>query len=282
MIDRLNRLGRFVARVVARFAEESLDQTSASLAYTTLLSIVPLVAVVLGAMSAMPSFLSMVDQLDSTMRNLLPEHSADLIIKYVLDFSAKARKVTIAGLFALVVTVYAMLNTVENALNKVWKVPQNRSWWRRFALYTALILLWPLVFAYVVAAVSYAVSLSSGLVFEQVWLQKLLSKGTGVLVAAIFFGGLYFAVPNARVRLLDALCGGFFTAFGLLLMQRAFELYLSHFPSVTLVYGAFATVPIFLLWLYLSWAVVLLGALVVVTRHEFRRRDGVPVGYDSV
>ena len=282
MIDRLNRLGRFVARVVARFAEESLDQTSASLAYTTLLSIVPLVAVVLGAMSAMPSFLSMVDQLDSTMRNLLPEHSADLIIKYVLDFSAKARKVTIAGLVALIVTVYAMLNTVENALNKVWRVPQNRSWWRRFALYTALILLWPLVFAYVVAAVSYAVSLSSGLVFEQVWLQKLLSKGTGVLVAAIFFGGLYFAVPNARVRLLDALYGGFFSAFGLLLMQRAFELYLSHFPSVTLVYGAFATVPIFLLWLYLSWAVVLLGALVVVTRHEFRRLDRIPVSRDSV
>ena len=282
MIDRLNRLGRFVARVVARFAEESLDQTSASLAYTTLLSIVPLVAVVLGAMSAMPSFLSMVDQLDSTMRNLLPEHSADLIIKYVLDFSAKARKVTIAGLVALVVTVYAMLNTVENALIKVRRVPQNRSWWRRFALYTALILLWPLVFAYVVAAVSYAVSLSSGLVFEQVWLQKLLSKGTGVLVAAIFFGGLYFAVPNARVRLLDALYGGFFSAFGLLLMQRAFELYLSHFPSVTLVYGAFATVPIFLLWLYLSWAVVLLGALVVVTRHEFRRLDRIPVGRDSV
>ena len=282
MIDRLNRLGRFVARVVARFAEESLDQTSASLAYTTLLSIVPLVAVVLGAMSAMPSFLSMVDQLDSTMRNLLPEHSADLIIKYVLDFSAKARKVTIAGLVALVVTVYAMLNTVENALNKVWRVPQNRSWWRRFALYTALILLWPLVFAYVVAAVSYAVSLSSGLVFEQVWLQKLLSKGTGVLVAAIFFGGLYFAVPNARVRLLDALYGGFFSAFGLLLMQRAFELYLSHFPSVTLVYGAFATVPIFLLWLYLSWAVVLLGALVVVTRHEFRRLKRIPVSRDSV
>ena len=282
MIDRLNRLGRFVARVVARFAEESLDQTSASLAYTTLLSIVPLVAVVLGAMSAMPSFLSMVDQLDSTMRNLLPEHSADLIIKYVLDFSAKARKVTIAGLVALVVTVYAMLNTVENALNKVWRVPQNRSWWRRFALYTALILLWPLVFAYVVAAVSYAVSLSSGLVFEQVWLQKLLSKGTGVLVAAIFFGGLYFAVPNARVRLLDALYGGFFSAFGLLLMQRAFELYLSHFPSVTLVYGAFATVPIFLLWLYLSWAVVLLGALVVVTRHEFRLLKRIPVSRDSV
>ncbi len=282
MIDRLNRLGRFVARVVARFAEESLDQTSASLAYTTLLSIVPLVAVVLGAMSAMPSFLSMVDQLDSTMRNLLPEHSADLIIKYVLDFSAKARKVTIAGLVALIVTVYAMLNTVENALNKVWRVPQNRSWWRRFALYTALILLWPLVFAYVVAAVSYAVSLSSGLVFEQVWLQKLLSKGTGVLVAAIFFGGLYFAVPNARVRLLDALYGGFFSAFGLLLMQRAFELYLSHFPSVTLVYGAFATVPIFLLWLYLSWAVVLLGALVVVTRHEFRLLKRIPVSRDSV
>ena len=281
-MNRLRRLGRVAMRIVARFAEEDLDQTSASLAYTTLLSIVPLVAVVLGVMSAMPSFLSMVDQLDGAMRNMLPEHSAGLIVKYILDFSAKASKVTVAGLCALVVTVYALLHTVENALNKVWKVPQQRAWWRRFALYATLILLWPLVFAYAVAAISYAVSLSSGLVFEQIWLKKLLSKGTGIFVAAIFFGGLYFALPNARVRLLDALYGGFFAAFGLLLMQRAFELYLSYFPTVTLVYGAFATVPIFLLWLYLSWAVILLGALVVVTLHEFRHREGVPVGHDSV
>ena len=149
----------------------------------------------------------------------------------------------------------------------------TRSWWRRVGLYTALILLWPLAVAYVVAAISFAVSLSAGLVVEQKWLHSLLSKATVVSVSAVFFAGLYFAVPNARVRLSDALCGGFFAAFGFLLMQKGFELYLSYFPSITLVYGAFATVPIFLLWLYLSWAMVLLGALVVVTLPEFRHRN---------
>ena len=90
MNARLSLVGRFFFRVFRRFAEEDFDQASASLAFTTLLSIVPLVAVVLGAMSAMPSFLSMVDQLDHVMRNMLPERSADMIIEHVFAFSQKA------------------------------------------------------------------------------------------------------------------------------------------------------------------------------------------------
>lgn len=270
MKSRSSLFGRFVIRVLRRFAEENFDQASASLAFTTLLSIVPLVAVVLGAMSAMPSFLVMVDQLDQVVRNMLPARSAGLIVEHVLDFSQKALNVTVVGLFVLVATVFALLHTVEHAFNNVWKSRKRRAWWRRVGLYSALILLWPLAVAYVVAAISYAVSLSSGLVIEQQWLHSLLSKATGVLVAALFFAGLYYAVPNAKVGLGNALSGGFFAAFGFLLMQKGFELYLSWFPSITLVYGAFATVPIFLLWLYLSWAVILLGALVAVTLPEFQ------------
>ncbi|MDR2786798.1 MAG: YihY family inner membrane protein [Candidatus Accumulibacter sp.] len=270
---RLRVIGRFFSRVFRRFADEELDQTSASLAFTTLLSIVPLVAVVLGAMSAMPSFLMMVDQLDHMIRNMLPQRSAGMIIEHVFDFSQKALNVTIVGLLALAVTALALLRTIERVFNKVWKAARKRSWWRCFALYTALILLWPLAVAYVVAAVSFAVSLSSGLVIEQPWLHKLLSKATGVLVAAIFFAGLYFAVPNVRVKWSDALLGGSFAAFGFLLMQKGFELYLSYFPSITLIYGAFAAVPILLLWLYLSWAMILLGALVTVSLPEFQERQ---------
>ena len=271
MTGRLGLAGRFFSRVFHRFTQENFDQLSASLAFTTLLSIVPLVAVVLGAMSAMPSFLTTIDQLEEMMRGMLPERSAGMIVEYVLDFSQKALKVTVVGLCALVVTAFALLHTVEKAFNKVWRAAKKRSWWRRIGLYAALILLWPLAVAYVVAAVSFAVSLSSGLVIEQLWLHQLLSKATGVFVAAVFFGGLYFAVPNVRVRFSDALSGGGFAALGFLLMQKGFELYLSYFPSVTLVYGTFATVPIFLLWLYLSWAMILLGALVVVGLHELRR-----------
>lgn len=271
MIDRPAFAIRFLVRIIRRFVREDFAQTSASLAFTTLLSIVPLVAVVLGVMSAMPSFLRMIDQLDQMMRNMLPERSAGMIVGHVLDFSQKALNVTVAGLLALAATAMALLRTVERAFNKVWKTARKRPWWRRIALYATLILLWPLAVAYVVAAVSFAVSLTSGLAIEQLWLHKLLSKTTGVFVAAIFFAGLYFAVPNVRVKLSDALFGGSFAALGFLLMQRGFELYLSYFPTVTLVYGAFATVPILLLWLYLSWAMILLGALVVVGLSEFPR-----------
>ncbi len=264
-------LCRFVGRVLRRFVEEGFDQASAALAFTTLLSIVPLVAVVLGSMSAMPSFLVMVDQLDNVVRNMLPERSAGLIVEHVLAFSQKALNVTVVGLLVLIATVFLLLQTVERAFNNVWKTTAMRSWWRRVGLYTALILLWPLAVAYVVAAISFAVSLSAGLVVEQKWLHSLLSKATMVSVSAVFFAGLYYAVPNARVKASHALAAGFFAAFGFLVMQKGFELYLAYFPSITLVYGAFATVPIFLLWLYLSWAMVLLGALFAATLREFRQ-----------
>ncbi|MDR3299665.1 MAG: YihY family inner membrane protein [Candidatus Accumulibacter sp.] len=269
--DSLFRAGRFIDRVFRRFTEENFAQTSASLAFTTLLSIVPLVAVVLGAMSAMPSFVVAVDHLDKVVRGMLPERSAGLIVEHLIDFSQKALNVTVAGLIALAVTALALLNTVEKAFNKAWKAAAKRSWWRRIALYAALIVLWPLAVAYIVSAVSFAVSLSSGLVIEQLWLHKLLSKATGIFITAVFFAGLYFVVPNASVKMSDALLGGGFAACGFFLMQKGFELYLSYFPVITLVYGAFATVPIFLLWLYLSWVMVLLGALVAVSLTESRR-----------
>ena len=259
----------FALRVLHRFIDEDFDQVSSSLAFTTLLSLVPLVAVVLGIMSVMPAFLVMVDQFDQVVRNMLPEHSAGLIVENILAFSQKALNVNLVGLLVLVATVLVLLQTVEHAFNRVWRTSEKRSWWRRLTLYSALIAVWPLAVAYVVAAISYAVTLSLDFVIELSWLHKLLSKATGVAVGAVFFAGLYYVVPHARVRLRDALSAGLFAAVAFLLMQKGFEVYLSLFPSITLVYGVFATVPIFLLWLYLSWAVVLLGALIAATLQEF-------------
>ena len=268
----------FMLRVLRRFVDENFDQTAAALAFTTLLSIVPLVAVVLGAMSAMPSFLVMVDQLDGVVRNLLPERSAGLIVEHVLRFSQKALNVTVVGLLVLIATVLLLLQTVERAFDAVWRAKEARYWYLRIVLYAALILLWPLAVAYVVAAISFAVSVSVGWVVEQRWLHGLLSKATLVSVSALFFSGLYYFVPNVRVRVSDALLAGLFAAFGFLLMQKGFELYLAYLPSITLVYGAFAAVPIFLLWLYLSWAMVLLGALVAATLLERRPAETAVTG----
>lgn len=274
MLPRLSCLRAFVARVRRRFVEENFDQLSASLAFTTLLSLVPLVAVVLGIMSVLPIFFEMAEQLDHfVVRSLLPERSAGLIIEYVLQFSQKATNVTLAGLAALVVTVLFLLLSIERAFNHVWRVKGDRPWWKKLRLYAAVLALWPFVVTCVVLATYYAVTASLGLIDDPVWLHSFMLRLAGLSIAAIFFAGLYLAVPNARVVPSDALTAGLFAALGFLLMQKGFEFYLSHFPSFTLVYGAFATVPIFLLWLYLSWAVVLLGALVAATLPEFRANN---------
>jgi len=270
MISRFSCLRAFVERILRRFVEENFVQLSASLAFTTLFSLVPLVAVVLGIMSVLPSFPSMVDQLDHfVVRNLLPERSAGMIIKYVLEFSQKATNVTLTGLAALVLTVLFLMLSIERAFNHVWRVVENRSWWKKLRLYVAVLALWPFIVSCVVLAIYYAVTASLGLIDDPEWLHSFMFKVAGLSVAAIFFAGFYFAVPNARVAPRDALWAGLFAAVGFMLMQKGFEFYLTNFPSFTLVYGAFAT----LLWLYLSWAVVLFGALLAASLPEFRGKS---------
>ena len=270
---RLFRLFRlFTLRIFRRFRDENVAQICAGLAYTTLLSLVPLVAVVLGVMSVLPSFPGLVDQLNQfVMRSLLPERSAGMIINYVLEFSQKAANVTVFGLAGLVASVLLLLLSIERTFNHVWRVSTRRPWWKKLRLYAAVLALWPFAVSGVLFAIYYAVTTSLGLIDDPEWLRSVVFKAAGLAVAAIFFAGLYVAVPNTRVAARDALWAGLFAALGFILMQKAFGLYLASFPSFTLVYGAFATVPIFLLWLYLSWAVVLLGALVAATLPEFRR-----------
>ena len=277
MTHLFSRSRAFAARIVHRFVEENFDQISASLAFTTLLSLVPLVAVVLGVMSVLPSFPGMVDQLNQfVMRSLLPERSAGMIINYVLEFSQKAANVTVFGLAGLVASVLLLLVSIERTFNHVWRVTEDRPWWKKLGLYAAVLALWPFVVSGVVLAIYYAVTTSLGLINEPEWLRGVVFKVVGLAVAAIFFAGLYVAVPNARVAAWDALWAGAFAALGFSLMQKCFGFYLASFPSFTLVYGAFATLPIFLLWLYLSWAMVLLGALVAATLPEFRCDDRQP------
>ena len=284
MKQRLSCARRFVARIFRRFVEENFDQISASLAFTTLLSLVPLVAVILGVLSLLPDFTGLFRKFDPyVLRTILPERGADLIIGHVLAFSKKAANVTLVGFAVLVGTVYLLLQTVENAFNHVWGVTGSRPWRRRLRLYSAVLVLWPVAVIGVIAAISYAVTISLGLVHDQRVVHDVLVKLAGLVTAAILLASLYYAVPNTRVVPADACWAGIFSACGFFLMQKCFGFYLAKFPSFKLVYGAFATLPIFLVWLYLSWAIVLIGALIAATLPEFRSGpekppEGPPVG----
>ena len=269
MLSRLSSLRAFVLRVWRRYVDEEFYQVNGSLAYTTLLSLVPLVAVVLGIVSMLPFFPVVVKELDVLIaQTFLPERNAGVIVTHIIEFSQQAANVTLAGVAGLIAAVLFLLLSVERAFNRVWRVQESRSWWKRARLAAVVLALWPFVVAAVILAISHAVTTSLGLIDDSERWHDVAFRVAGLAVAAFFFAALYATVPNARVRTRDALTAGVFAAAAFILMQKAFGFYLSLYPTFTLISGAFATVPIFLVWLYLSWSVVLGGALVAATLAE--------------
>jgi membrane protein len=258
-----------LGRALRRFLADGFDQIAASLAFTTLLSLVPLAALLLAIASAFPAYATYVDHVDRMLVNhLLPPGSAGLIAGKIFQFSRRAAEVSWAGVGVLVVTAFLLLNTIERAFNDAWRVKQPRPMWQRLILYVVVIAVWPLLIGGMLAGISYAVTTSLGLVGGLPWIKSLLLKLFSLVVLVIFFALLYRTVPSAPVSWRHAGLAGGFAAIGFVVLQKSFELYLSYFPSYKVIYGAFAVVPLFLLWVFLSWAVVLLGALVAESLPE--------------
>ncbi len=239
-------------------------QTSAALAFTTLLALVPLVTVVLAVAEAVPYLNLVIRRLDLLVQEaLLPTGAAGTIANSIGRFSHKAQQLTAAGLLMLGVTALLLMNTIEKALNHLWRV-KPRPLLARLRLYAFAMAVWPFILGAVAAAMSYAVSASLGLFDEPVWMRRIALKAVSMALLGLFFTFLYYAVPNAQVSRKAALTGGIFAMLAFSAMQKVFELYLASSAMLKSIYGAFAAFPVFLVWLHVSWMVVLFGGLVVV------------------
>lgn len=245
-----------------RFLGENMIQTSSALAFTTLMALVPLVTVVLAVAAAVPYFDLLISRLDLLVQeSLLPTGAARAIAGNIGKFSHKARQLTAAGLAVLSVTALLLMNTIERAFNHLWRV-KPRPILARLRLYVFAMAVWPFILGAVAAAMSFAVTTSLGLFDEPVWIRRVLLKTVSMLLLGLFFSFLYYAVPNAPVPRRAALTGGVFATLAFSVMQKVFELYLASSAMLKSIYGAFAVFPVFLVWLHLSWAVVLLGGLI--------------------
>lgn len=246
-----------------RFHSENMMQTSAALAFTTLLALVPLVTVVLAVAGAVPYFDRLVTRLDLLIReSLLPSGAAGQIAGNIGRFSHKAQQLTAAGIAILSVTAFLLMNTIERAFNHLWRV-QPRPILARLRLYAFVMAVWPFILGAVAGAMSFAVTTSLGLFDEPMWMRRILLKGMSMALLGLFFSFLYYAVPNADVSRRAALLGGVFATLAFAAMQKVFELYLASSAMLKSIYGAFAAFPVFLVWLHFSWAVVLFGGLIV-------------------
>jgi membrane protein len=255
-----------------RFDEERCVQIGASLTFTALLAIVPIITVALTLMSAFPVFRDLMLHIQTFLvANMLPE-SAESIAAYAEKFAENAARLTAAGLALLFVTAMIVLNTIDRAFNQIWRVPRRRPTVQRVFIYWAILTVGPVLIGASLSLTSWLVSQSLGLVKDLPLAGEAMLKLVPIGLTGIAFSLLYFAMPNRRVLVRDALSGGFLAALAFEGMKHGFALYIAHFPTHTVIYGAFASVPIFLLWIYLSWIVVLGGAVAAAVMPEWRDR----------
>ncbi|MFN7085893.1 MAG: YihY family inner membrane protein [Burkholderiales bacterium] len=267
-------LPELVHIVVRRFYEDRCLQIAASLAFTTLLAIVPLITVTLTLISAFPVFAKLSQALQRFVVEHLVPTAAGAVAGYAEQFSANAAKLTAVGAVFLVVTAIVLLMTIERAFNQIWRVSRQRPLFQRVLVYWTLLTIGPLLVGASLSLTSWLVSLSLGMVSDIPGAAVAVLRIVPVVLTSVALALLYLALPNRRVVFRDALLGGLMAGFAFEAMKRGFAFYIMQFPSYELVYGAFASVPVFLLWVYLSWLVVLSGAVVVAALPEWRARAG--------
>lgn len=264
-------LARDVLEFAVRRARDArLSQVAGSLTFTTVLSLVPLLAVVLAVFSAFPLFAEYRVALEKQLlASLLPEQISTTILRYLSQFATKATQLTALGLGFLVLVALTMVLTVDRVLNDLWQVQQRRPLTQRVLIYWALLTLGPLLIGASLVSTSYLTTISAGVVRQ-------LPRGVRELldVASLALGGFAFAamyvfVPNRRVYWRDALVGGFIASALAETVKAGFTAFIAR-GTYQSIYGAFATLPMFLVWVYVSWWVTLFGAAIAATLPMLR------------
>ncbi|MET0655646.1 MAG: YihY family inner membrane protein [Pseudoxanthomonas sp.] len=284
--DRLRdraRTGTFARFLAKRFLDDRLFQAAAALAYTTIFALVPLAMVVFGVLSAFPVFNEWSDQLsDYIFSNFVPS-AASSVSGYIKQYSASAGKLTIAGVIALVVSLLITLNSVEATFNRIWRVGTTRPQLSRFLVYWTVLTLGALV-----AAASLAISVrffalpmfatSGGKI-----LQTLSLSLAPVLIEFAAIAAIYRVVPHRTIKIRYAVAGALLATLLLEAIKWALGVYLSSFNSYQNIYGSVAVLPILLLWIYLGWVAILLGASFASAIAAFRYQPAsmrLPLGYE--
>jgi membrane protein len=246
-----------------RFREDRLGMTAGSLTFTTLIALVPLLTVTLALFTAFPMFSTFQGSLERLfLQNLVPDTIARPVLSALSQFAGKASRMGALGLAALAVTALALIMTIDRTLNAIWRVRRPRSLGRRLLIYWAALTVGPLVLGASLTMTSSVLSATRG------WLGAvpggfgLLLDGVQFALLVLFAAGLYHFVPNTEVRWRHALAGGLFVGVAIEVAKKGLVWYVGAVPMLTSVYGAFSILPILLLWVYLLWVVVLLGAVI--------------------
>lgn len=266
IVKYLRELWRRIRYLVSRYAADRCSENAAALTYMSLFALVPLLTVLYTMASAVPVFQGLEANLQQLLfRHFVPESSSD-IQNYLEDFSRQAKQLTGPGIAFLIVTAVLMLRNIEKAFNLIWRARRNRSAVASFLLYWAVLTLAPISVGLALGVGTYLTSYAPALAeYDIIGVQAFLLRAAPLLLTTAAFSLLYVAVPNCHVPYRHALIGGLGAALAFNIARALFTQFVVG-SSITFIYGAFAAVPLFLLWIYVSWIIVLMGGILV---HSF-------------
>lgn len=270
---RSGRARAFAVFLWVRFRDDRCPQSAGALAFTTLISLVPLTAAILGVLSAFPVFSRwQADLTNFVFDNFVPA-AGRTVQAYLTEFASKASQATAIGVVVLLFSAISLMMSIEDAFNRIWRVATARTATSRFLMYWTALSLGPLLLVTALALSSYLFALPLVAGYEaQLGIKARVLNLLPFLIVWVSLIASYLIIPNRTVRLRDATIGALLAALLFEAAKRGFAFYLGTLTSYEQVYGALAVIPVFMLWIYLSWLVVLLGASVCAAISAFEYR----------
>ncbi len=272
----------FLRHFVKRCFDDRINVTAGHLTYVSLLSLVPLLAVIFAMFAAFPVFAELRQQVQELLlANLIPT-SSDAITNYLERFVANANQMTAVGAVFLFVVALLLMSAIDKSMNTIWRVHHRRRMIISLAIYWMILTLGPVLVGVSIAVSSYLLSPDT---FGDGYLggfQSTLLRILPIASTFIAFLLLYVTVPNRVVKVRHAVWGALLAASLFELAKNGFQIYLQYFPSYQLIYGALATVPITIVWIYLSWNIILLGAELAASLEEYLQEPTEPVPTEEI
>lgn len=263
------KLYRFLSFFFTRFAKEQVHVSAGYLSYVTLMSLVPLMVVMLSVMTAFPIFSEVKDIIEGFVyQNFIPA-SGDVVKEHISGFVNNASKMSAVAITFLFLFALLLISAIDKTLNKLWRIDKKRKIVTAFSMYWMILTLGPVLVGSSIAATSYIVSLMSLGDYDLFGISNVLMRLLPIFASISAFLILYTVVPNKDVNFKYAALGALLAGVLFEIAKKGFAFYVTQLPSYQLIYGTLASIPILFLWVYLSWLVVLFGALFTVCLEEF-------------
>ena len=269
-------LKNFMVFLFCRAKNDTIFRVSSSLSYTSLIAIVPLFVIGLAIFSAFPGFTTIKEQFQEfILKNFVPDIGQE-ISQYFVSFMNAAAQITTIGVVGLAVTSIMLLSTIENSLNFIFKVYKPRNIKTKITLYWTVITLGPILLGAAFSLRSYLFTLQN-LMPEEISNSMYISQMLPGLMTMLVLVMVYVLVPNKKVKITNAFVGAFIAVLLFWVLRKSFGILVIENATYKTLYGALAALPVFLIWMYLAWSVVIFGAVVTASLEEFQGRDEKPL-----